>query len=234
MKPFESAADVAAAAADAFIRNAAEAIRLRGRFVVALSGGSTPRAMHGHLAERKSEVDWKHVYILFGDERYVPANDPNSNEGMARETFLDEVPIHGANIIGMYRAGGPDFAALAYEEALIKLTAKEPIDLIYIGLGADGHTLSLFPNTPAVKEDHRWVVPVEAPVGVQDRISMTRVPVLRARKMILLACGSDKAEALARTVNGPINEDETPCQAIVHNRPVDFFIDQAASADLSR
>jgi len=232
MKPFENPEAVAEAGAEAFIRQCREAIAARGRFVVALAGGSTPKLMYGMLARRANEVDWRHVWVLFGDDRYVPAKDANSNEGLARETLLDHVPIPVANVIGMYRTGGPEFAALAYEEALIKLTANDRIDLVYLGLGADGHTLSLFPGSPAVREDLRWVVAAEAPVGVRDRITMTRIPVLKARQVILMACGSDKADALARCVSGPLDEDTTPSQAIVRHREVELLVDHAAAATL--
>lgn len=231
-----TADEIAARGAEAFVRASRAAIAERGRFVVALSGGSTPRKMHGLLATSplRERVEWEGVWFLFGDERYVPPTHEQSNERMARETLLSLVPTAEAHIFGMYAEGGPEVAADRYEALVRDLLGEEAaIDLTLLGLGPDGHTASLFPGRPSVHETERYVLAAKANMGIEDRITLT-VPLLnRSREVLFLAGGADKEDAVYRAVEGPENWDETPSQAVARYAPnVAWIVDAPAAAKL--
>jgi 6-phosphogluconolactonase len=194
-------ADVLArAAAEHFVAQAAQAIAARGRFVVALAGGSTPRATYALLAsdEFVARVDWLRVHTFWSDERCVPPDHRNSNYRLAREALLTGVPIPSANIHRIRGELPPAQAAAAYESELeTTLDANGRFDLILLGLGADGHTASLFPGASALEERTRWVV--ESYVEKIDawRITLT-LPIINAARLVMfLVSGSTKAEPLA-------------------------------------
>ena len=150
--------DLFQAAAEEVLRAAAEAIAQRGRFSIALSGGSTPRNLYTLIAANASgSLPWDRMFFFWGDERHVPLNDPDSNYRMAKETLLSKVPIPPANIFPV-PTENPDAsaAAQAYEDTLRKFFALSPgefprFDLILLGMGPDGHTASLFPETAALQ-----------------------------------------------------------------------------------
>jgi len=231
---FGDPAALARAAAEAFVHSCREAILSRGRFVVALSGGSTPKALHHLLAAHpyRDYVEWDRVHFLFGDERFVPPNDDQSNENMARSTLLDFVPTPASQIHGMYADMSAEDAATRYETLVRSLLGEEGrIDLTLLGLGPDGHTASLFPGRPTVHVTDKWVVAAQANVGVGERITMT-VPLLNhSRQVMFLVAGADKAPALKRVLTGVENWDETPAQAVArHGDNVHFLVDAAAQA----
>lgn len=232
MRVFDDLDALSQAAAEEFVRHCGEAVALRGRFVVSLSGGNTPRRMLSQLAEPplRDQVDWSRVYALFGDERYVPPDDPQSNERMAREALLDHVPIPDSQIYGMYLPGGPEEAAASYETSMRFLLGDSPVlDLVYLGLGPDGHTASLFPGDPSVHESVRWVVAGTASANARERVTMTPPVLTSARAILFLIAGADKAEPLQRLLNGPLDIDKTPSQAIARvARNVEYFVDRLA------
>ncbi len=165
LRVYGDSARVASAAAELFVRLAAESIKARGRFRVALSGGSTPRDVYELLATERisSHVDWNHVDIFFGDERYVPADDRDSNYRMTAEALLKHIPIPPGNIHRVpTEISPPQDAAQAYEEDIKQAfgnSASVPqFDLIYLGLGTNGHTASLFPHSAALQETLRLVL----------------------------------------------------------------------------
>jgi 6-phosphogluconolactonase len=231
---FDDLDSLSHAAAELFVKQAAEAIAERGRFIVALSGGSTPKRLFGLLSEEpyRSQVEWGHVWALFGDERYVPPKDEQSNERMARQSLLDKVSIPVKQILPMYHDGGPAIAAQEYETAIRSILEPDlAIDLVLLGIGPDGHTASLFPGDPSVHESERLVVASVASANARDRVTMTPVLLNKARLVLFLIAGEDKAAPLDRLLNGPINLDETPSQAIGRFAPnVEFFVDRSAVA----
>src|SRR5437899_9310430 len=157
-----SAAALAEAAARRFVAAAGDAIDSHGQFVVALSGGSTPRDTYRRLGTDAlvSRVMWSRVQVLWGDERCVPPDHAESNYRMARETLLDRVPIPAANVHRVHGEDDPATAAGVYEatlRALLRTPAGARIDLVLLGLGEDGHTGSLFPCSAAAHEQPRWV-----------------------------------------------------------------------------
>ncbi len=214
---FESPEDLASAAADEFIEIATQYIQENGVFTVGLSGGSTPKRMYEILADEYLDaLDWSRVKFFFGDERYVPAQDPNSNEGMARRTLLDKIPESQRNVFGMHLPGeGPLDAAIAYEALLERHLGRvrPSLNLLFLGLGADGHTLSLFPGELSVHRTDRLVIPAKAPVGVTDRISLTVPFALQSSVIRFLVAGQEKTAALAECLYGTYDLDVTPSQA---------------------
>jgi 6-phosphogluconolactonase len=229
---FQNLDDLSKAAADEFVCICRSAIADRGRFIVALSGGSTPKRLFALLASSpfRDLIEWDKLYALFGDERYVPPDDEQSNEKMARETLLSKVPVPEDHIFTMFVPGGPSAAAANYEERVRWLLGAElAIDLVLLGIGPDGHTASLFPGDPAVHEKTRLVVASVASANARDRVTMTPPLLTLARNVLFLIAGADKAAPLKRLVEGEINLDETPSQAIGRFAAnVKIFADQAA------
>jgi len=160
---------------------------------VALSGGATARACYT-LCATAVNLDWTRVEVLFGDERWVPVHDRDSNEGMARVAFLDEV--QPAWIHSMYHAGPtPEKAAAAYDDLV---AGFGPIDLVHLGLGPDGHTASLFPGSAALSVTDRLVVTNADDAHPHVRLTFTYPAIARARLVVVTVAGADKRDALRR------------------------------------
>lgn len=222
-------ADVAEHAAG-IVRDAADrAQRLRGAFTLILAGGSTPKALYERLAADGGNVDWSRVTILQGDERCVGPEHPDSNFRMARAALLDRVPIDPARVHRIRGELGPDAAAQAYD-AILRATG--PADLALLGMGADGHTASLFPGHDFGPDGGRLAVPAVAPAGfaIPERVSLTLEALGRATQILALITGADKASALARVRReraGPAGPDALPMSQV---RPgVRFITDRAAA-----
>ncbi len=182
-------------AAESIRALAAAAIAARGRFRIALAGGSTPRALYPHLI---TGIDWTRTDVFFGDERAVPPDDPQSNYRMARETLLDPARVPEANVF-RWQAESPDLdvAARDYEQALRARGAPPWLDLALLGLGPDGHTASLFPGTPALAVEDRLAVAVAVPQLATRRLTLTYPTLLAARHVMFLVTGAEKRAALA-------------------------------------
>jgi 6-phosphogluconolactonase len=233
--------DLFQAAAEEVLRAAAEAIARRGRFTIALSGGSTPRNLYTLIAANASaSLPWDQMFFFWGDERHVPLNDPDSNYRMAKETLLSKVPIPPANIFPV-PADNPDAAAAAqaYEDTLRKFFALAAgefprFDLILLGMGPDGHTASLFPETAALQEKSRLVVANWVEKLSNSRITFT-LPVLNAARCVaFLVSGADKAAVLHEVLEGKAPGEKYPSKLV---RPIEgkliWFVDRAAASDLS-
>ncbi len=236
---FDGLEALLAAAARSFVRCAREAIAARGRFTVALSGGSTPKPLYQRLSAEpsRSEVDWNRVHIFWGDERCVPPDHVDSNYRMAREAMLDSLPIPREQIHRMEaERADREAAARDYEAALARVfgvsTEGEPpsLDLILLGMGPDGHTASLFPGTKALEETVRWVVVNRVPKFNADRLTMTKPILNRAREVLFLVAGGDKAEVLAEVLNGPADPLRLPSQSIRPQGQLVWFVERAAAA----
>jgi 6-phosphogluconolactonase len=232
---YSSSEELSAAAAHEFAARAEEAIEERGRFAVVLAGGSTPEDMYGILArDYMGRIDWSKVYVFFGDERSVPPHHEDSNLKMASEVLLDHVPV--ANVHRIRGELPPDEAAEAYEEELRKFFQTEDVprfDLILLGIGADGHTASLFPGTPALEVHDRWVV--ANPVARLDttRITLT-IPVINAaRAIIFLVAGEDKAEVFREILEGDAGPRAYPAKLVQPPGEPEWMVDQSAASLLS-
>jgi 6-phosphogluconolactonase len=228
---------VSTSTADRLIAAGQEAIQRHGRFFFALTGGSTPLAVCPLLVvpPRVNQLDWSKVEFLFGDERAVPSRHPESNYNTARQALLDYLPgvepgqVH--RMIG--EAADLDAAARAYE-ALIGRTigriAPQPpvLDLVWLGMGADGHTASLFPGTAALDEAERWVVPNWVPQLNAWRLTLTYPILNAAREVNFVVTGTDKAEALASIRSG---SPELPSARIDAARTT-WMVDEAAAGGI--
>ena len=241
-----SAAALADAAAGRFVAAAGDAIASRGQFIVALSGGETPRGSYLRLGTEAlvSKVLWSRVQVLWGDERCVPPHDVESNYRMARETLLDRVPVPAANVHRIHGEDDPATAAGVYEatlRALLRTPAGPPtatagarIDLVLLGLGDDGHTASLFPGSAAVHERTRWAMAAHAAAASVWRITLTPAVINAAVEVLFLVSGGAKAGILRRVLEGPRRPEELPAQAIApSNGRVRWWVDAAAAADLT-
>jgi 6-phosphogluconolactonase len=238
---------LAAEAAEFAARCSQEAIAERGRFTLVLSGGSTPEGLYRRLARpaRGECVDWAKTYVFFGDERFVPPNDPRSNLGMARKTLLSRVPLPPTQIFPV-PTDGPTAAAAAerYAAELERFFSRESrecrpprFDLILLGMGEDGHTASLFPGAAALEVDDAWVAsspPGMLPPAV-ERITLTYPVVNAARHVAFLVAGENKAAALREVIEGGASRKSRPAAGV---RPRDgtlaWFVDEAAAGLLSR
>ncbi|MFC2078266.1 6-phosphogluconolactonase, partial [Candidatus Bipolaricaulota bacterium] len=177
---------------------AGEAVSERRRFLVALSGGSTPIPLYERLAYSKS-IEWEAVHVFWSDERCVPPDDPASNYGTTRRALLEGIPIPSGNVHRIEGERDPVEAADAYEVLIRHELAEDGrLDLVLLGIGADGHTASLFPLHQALTETVRWILPVHVSAEPAWRITMTLPLINAARQVILLAVGRDKAEAVAQ------------------------------------
>ena len=232
---------LARAAADHFVRTVQEAVAARGRAIVALSGGSTPKRMGELLASDsyRPEVAWDRLEIFWGDERWVPQASPESNAGVARRTFLDQVPIPPEQVHPFPTdAASPAEAASDYEATLRRVFKQEkgvPIfDLVLLGMGDDGHTASLFPHTGALDETGALAVANPVPQLDTTRLTLTFPVINAAREVLFLVGGAGKAETLAAVLEGPDRPHDLPSQAI---RPTSgrltWLVDEAAAAKLT-
>jgi 6-phosphogluconolactonase len=219
-------AEAAARALAACVRDAA--VRLteeRGRFTLALAGGSTPRRVHELLAEDPG-FDWTKVEVFFGDERCVPPDHEASNFRMARETLLDRVPIREEAIHRIRGELPPEDAAARYSEEMVRVLGRPPrLDLVLLGVGTDGHTASLFPGTPGLEAEERVAVATESPVEPVHRVSLSLRTLREARNVAFLATGAAKRDVVRRILEeGP--SAERPASLV---RPSDWFLDREAA-----
>ncbi|HUO17369.1 MAG TPA: 6-phosphogluconolactonase [Verrucomicrobiae bacterium] len=228
-------------AAEEVLHAANDAVADRGRFTIALSGGSTPKSLYNLLATNaKSALPWDRMFFFWGDERHVAPNDPESNYRMADEAMLSKIPI-APNQVFRIGAENPDAgaAAEAYELTLKRFfasgTGEFPrFDMILLGMGPDGHTASLFPGTAALQERSRLVVANWVEKFKTHRITLT-LPVLNeARRVMFLVSGSDKAEALKIVLEGNAPGEQYPAKLV---KPSDgrliWLLDRAAASTLS-
>jgi len=233
--------DLFQAAADEVLHAATDAVAQRGRSTIALSGGSTPKNLYTLIAANSSpSLPWEKVFFFWGDERHVPPEDPDSNYRMAQETILSKIPIPPANI---FRIPGenPDAsaAAEAYEQTLRKFFAVAPgefprFDLILLGMGPDGHTASLFPETAALQEKSRLVVANWVEKMKTSRITLT-LPVLNAaRRVAFLVSGADKAAVLHEVLEGNAPGEKYPSKLVRPSQgKLIWFVDRAAASELT-
>lgn len=231
------------AAAEQVLYIAKLAVADRGSFFIALSGGSTPRALYERLAhpDLANKVDWTKVHVFWGDERCVPSNHEDSNYRLAKETLLDLVPLPPENIHPIQGELEPELAARQYEQEIYQTFRQSPtrdplvpaFDLILLGMGEDGHTASLFPGSPALLEERRWVAAVEhniPPPPLVSRVTFTPILINSANNVTFLISGKSKAERLKAVLEGKYTSDRLPAQIInPRNGNLIWMLDQAAA-----
>ncbi len=230
-----------ASAAEEIVKLANESVAARGRFTIALSGGSTPKSLFNLLATNaKSTLPWERMFFFFGDERHVPPTDPDSNYRMANEAMLSKVPVPPANVFRM-EAENPDAAAAAaaYEQTLRKFfqaaVGEVPkFDLILLGMGPDGHTASLFPGTAGLQEKSKLVIANWVEKLKTHRLSFSLPLINAARCVGFLVSGTDKAPALKAVLEGNAPGEQYPAKLIApKDGKLIWFLDRAAASGLS-
>lgn len=238
IEPYKDLDALSTAVADWLSRRVASVLRTEARFTLVLSGGSTPERLYALLAREpyRSGIAWEKIHVFWGDERYVPFDDSRHNGRMAQELLLSQVPVPADQVHYMDTTLPPEESAARYAALLHDYFGESgpTFDLVLLGMGDDGHTLSLFPGSPLIHEQSAWVA---APfVEKQDmyRITLTAPVVNRAAAVAFLAAGAGKARTLQAVIEGAYQPDTYPSQCI---RPVagelHWFVDQAASALLA-
>lgn len=209
---------------DHFIKTAREAIQAKGHFHVALSGGSTPKAIFEHLSQKPSALDWTKVHLFWSDERSVPPTSPDSNYRMAMESFK-KLPIPAAHIHRMVAEDN----IVANAQAYGALIAKHPLDLVLLGIGDDGHTASLFPHTNALHAHHELVVANHVPQHNTWRMTFTYPCINSASHIVVYVLGAGKREILAKAFLEP--PGTYPIQAVgTLTHPALWIADVAAAS----
>jgi 6-phosphogluconolactonase len=229
--------DLAYAAAERVVAASKAAIKRRGRFALALSGGTTPAELYRLLAsdEFVGRLDWGRVHVFWGDERCVPPEHPDSNYRMARLAFLEQVPLPKANIHRIPSELNPRQAAGLYEQTLRDFFDPKMavFDLILLGLGDDGHTASLFPGSAALHENGRWVVENYVETMNAWRITLAPPIINAAREVVFLVNGKGKANVLRRVLKEARQPQVLPAQLIQPTSGRLFWlIDSEASSEL--
>lgn len=208
------------------------------RFTLALSGGSTPQKLHRILAQEplRSEIDWTKLHIFWGDERAVPFEDERNNAKMAFDTLLNFVPVPKEQIHIMRTDIPAEEAAREYEKLLHAYFDGKPFsfDLVLLGMGDDGHTLSLFPGKPIVHETEKWADAFFLEAQDMFRITITAPVTNLSKRVAFMAAGAGKADTLKAVLEGPYQPDIYPSQQIKPAGELHWFIDEAAAQQLNR
>jgi 6-phosphogluconolactonase len=235
-------AAIARRAAEIFVEGAAAAAKEKGSFDVALAGGSTPKTLYGLLVNEaafRDKVPWEKLHLFFGDERSVGPEHPDSNYRMAREAMISKAPLKPEQVTRIKGENDTDQAAKEYEQALrayFKLGSGQypRFDLILLGMGNEGHTLSLFPGTIALHADGKIVSRNWVGKLYTERVTLTAAAANNAKLIIFMVTGADKAPALKAVLEGPYEPEQLPAQLI---RPTNgkllWLVDTAAGAMLS-
>jgi 6-phosphogluconolactonase len=235
---YPDAEAVSLAAAGLFAVEARRAAAGEGSFNVALSGGSTPRRCYQILGEDplRDSIPWQAVHLFWGDERYVPQDDPRSNFAMVRESLIRQLPKAPGGVHPIPFAESPAASAQAYDTLLHRhfLDATPRFDLVFLGLGENGHTASLFPGSAALSETVRWVREVFVPEQDLFRVTLT-APVFNAADTVaFLVTGAEKAAMLQRVLEGEYDPQRIPAQLVRPTRgKVVWLVDRAAARFLS-
>jgi 6-phosphogluconolactonase len=220
--------------AEWIISDTGTVLQQRDIYTLVLSGGSTPERLYRLLAEphHASRINWQKIHIFFGDERYVPFADKRNNGKMAYDTLLSKVPVPESQIRYMDTTLPPEESAGAYAGILQQYFGKEAVtfDLVLLGMGDDGHTLSLFPGSALIHEEKKWVASPYVPAQEMYRITLTPAVVNRARAVAFMVTGEKKAATFKAVTEGPYQPEKLPSQII---SPADgdlhWFVDAAAS-----
>jgi 6-phosphogluconolactonase len=239
---FPDASSLSRTAADEVARILSAAVRQRGQAAMALAGGSTPRATYAELAAGHRQgtrpAPWEQVHFFFGDERMVPLEHPDSNHRMARESLLDHLPLPPGHVHAVPTEREPAAAARAYEEVLRQTCGSDAgtprLDLVLLGMGADGHTASLFPGTTALEERSAWVAPNWVPRLQAHRVTLTFPVLQQAREVLFLVTGADKANVVREALRPRDGDPRHPAGQV---RPAAgrlvWLLDEAAAAELA-
>jgi len=238
IKTYPNLEVLSAAAAELFAEKSCQAVEKKGRCNVVLAGGETPRRTYELLAEKPycHTIPWQNVHFYWSDERCVPSDNSLSNQNMARQSLLDHVPIPEANIHPIVYENSPSMAAEEYEKILQSTFKKHTpqFDVVFLGLGDNGHTASLFPGTDALIIRDHWVRPVYVAEQQLYRVTLTPPILNQAASVIFLVTGSTKAHVIKEVIEGPRESIRLPAQSIqpVHGE-LYWLLDHEAAALLN-
>lgn len=232
-------------AADFIVAHINKTLETNSRYTIALSGGSTPKLLHELLASDayKNNIDWSKLHFFWGDERFVPLSDDRSNAKMAYETLLDKVPVIKEQIHVIQTENiTAEASAEAYEKLLHEYfpagqTDHAPtttFDLVLLGMGDDGHTLSLFPGTPVIHEEKKWVTAFYLDAQNMYRVTLTHPVANHSACVLFMTAGKGKAHALKEVLQGAYNPDLYPSQIIKPSGELHWFVDEAAAGLLQQ
>ena len=238
LRVFDDAATLSGAAADELELTASESISRRGVCSFVLAGGNTPRELYRRLASPsyRDLIDWAHIEIFWGDERCVPPDHPASNYSMAQEALVSHVPIPRAQVHRIRGELEPNRAAALYDQEIRAVTGSgQPrFDVVLLGVGVDGHTASLFPDTPNLVDEKRLVVATVSPRPPRSRVTLTLRTINSARKAMFLVAGSEKAAIVAALANDAATSATLPAALV---RPQGgqllWMLDREAAAQLA-
>lgn len=240
---FPDVAAIAQHAANIFVNAAKQAVKERGVFRVAMAGGSTPKTLYALLVSEpfRSQLSFDKMQLFFGDDRHVPPDHPDSNYRMVSENFVSKTPIRPEQVFRMKtELQDTEKAALEYEQTLKTQFALKPgelprFDLMMLGMGNEGHTLSLFPATTALRDNGRLVVRTWVGKLYTERITCTAPVANNSAAVLFMIAGADKAPALKAVLEGPYEPDQLPTQYIKPaNGKLIFLVDSAAGGMLSK
>jgi len=245
---FENINELSKRVADWMIEHINNTLQQQDRFTLVLSGGSTPKKLHELLSsdDYKNEIDWSKLHIFWGDERFVPFNDDRSNSKMCFDTLLNNVPVPKEQIHKIQTENiTPEDSAKAYEEVLKKYFPEaaspqlqttnyklQTFDLVLLGMGDDGHTLSLFPGkTEVIHETKKLCTSLWLESQNMYRVTLTHPIVNYSAAVAFLVTGSGKAKALHEVLKGNYNPDVYPSQIVKPtNGELHWFVDEAAAS----
>lgn len=243
IKIFPDVVAISQYAATVFVDACQRAVKERGVFRVAVAGGSTPKTLYSLLVAEpfRSQLPFDKMQLFFGDDRHVPPDHPDSNYRMVSENFISKTPIKPEQVLRMKtELQDTEIAALEYEQILKTEFALKPgqlprFDLMMLGMGNEGHTLSLFPATTALRDNGRLVVRTWVGKLYTERITCTAPVANNSAAVLFMIAGADKAPALKAVLEGPYEPDQLPTQYIKpENGRLIFLIDSAAGGMLSR
>jgi 6-phosphogluconolactonase len=236
---YPNLADLSSEAAGWVTEYIAGTLSRQDRFSIVLSGGGTPKTLYELIAQTpyREQIAWDKLHVFWGDERAVPFTDDRNNARMAFTYLLDRVPVPQEQIHIMRTDLDPAAAASEYEKILHSYFAPEPsepsFDLVLLGMGEDGHTLSLFPGTEVLHEVKSWTKAFWLQAQNMYRITLTRPIVNRASRIVFLAVGENKAQALSHVLEGPADPEHFPSQLIQPEQgQLHWFVDEAAASGL--
>ena len=240
-KVFDDLDQLSAAVGDIIADLCDKANRKSQPFNIALSGGSTPKRLYEYLAKPPliNKINWGGVKIFFGDERTVAPDHEDSNYRMAKTALFDQLPIPSENIFRMHaELKDHNKAAELYQDTLQEMLPRNkdgiPVfDLVLLGVGTDGHIASLFPGTPILSEDKKFVDAVYVPKLHTWRLSITYPIINNAKNIFILSAGKDKQDILCKVLNEETSETLYPVQRIQPKGKLTWYLDQLAAANLS-
>lgn len=237
LKVFSTTEEMNRSAAQLIIDLAGESVTERGRFVLCLSGGETPKSLYSLLSEKpyRELIPWQNTFVFWSDERMVPSEDERNNANMAISVLLSKIDIPAYQIYRIPVNIKPVEAARQYEADLKSFFGEEPprFDLILLGLGENGHTASLFPGTEVLHEKSHWVKEVYVDEMRMYRVTMTAPLINQARKILFLVSGKEKAPILKEIITMKEDAVKFPVQ-LINPDPgvVDWYVDEQAASGI--